>query len=288
MSRLKQILGAGLLFCVSTLLPALALAQDRDPKLDSLARDLAAKIESGKQSNPSQGTTYLVLDFNKAAGETTKLGVSLADDFSAAVEVAAPELKAIDRHKFREMCEQQAIDPAIYATDKAAPSAARAFGAELAILGAIEPHGESFVLHIRLFDRFDRELADAGERLDWTDERRSLDLQPVTLPARTMPVWKDIPQAGRNGYSLPECLHCPSPPYAEEARKARITGTILAAILIGEDGKVQEVRIVKGLPGGLTENALASLNTWQFKPVLGPDGKSVVVQSPIQVSFRLF
>jgi outer membrane biosynthesis protein TonB len=34
--------------------------------------------------------------------------------------------------------------------------------------------------------------------------------------------------------------------------------------------------------------AIAAVRTWRFKPALGPDGKPVTVNAPIEVTFRLY
>ena len=94
-------------------------------------------------------------------------------------------------------------------------------------------------------------------------------------------------RAGANGVSLPRCSYMPNPPYSENARKFRISGSLLVEAVITSEGKLEDPRIVRGLPGGLNENALATLKNWRCDPAL-KDGKPVAVVVPFEVNFRLY
>jgi TonB family protein len=158
----------------------------------------------------------------------------------------------------------------------------------VAIVGTVElKGGSSFLLHVRAIEDGSEQAADAGEFLEWTKERQALDLLGMERPSVAGP-WENVPRAGQNGYAHPECVFCPSPPYPEAATKTKVRGTVLAEVLIGEDGHAQQVRVVQGLPYGLSTSALATLKIWQFKPISGPDGKPTVVQSLVEVTYRSF
>jgi periplasmic protein TonB len=93
---------------------------------------------------------------------------------------------------------------------------------------------------------------------------------------------------GAGGIGYPECVYCPNPPYTEEARKARFQGTVLLQIVILPDGRASEVRVLRGVGMGLDESALATVRTWRFKPLIGPGNRPVAVETPVEVTFRLF
>ncbi len=85
----------------------------------------------------------------------------------------------------------------------------------------------------------------------------------------------------------PACLYCPEPQYSEDARKAKYQGTVVLQAIIEPNGSATNIEIVKGPGLGLEEKAVEAVRTWKFRPALGPDGKPVRVQVPIEVTFRL-
>ncbi len=99
---------------------------------------------------------------------------------------------------------------------------------------------------------------------------------------------KDIPIAGKNGYGLPQCEHCPDPEYSDEAFQAKIQGTVVLQIVIGVDGRAHEIALVKGLEHDLDQQAIKAALLWRFKPATGPDGKPAAVQMPVQITFHLY
>jgi len=70
--------------------------------------------------------------------------------------------------------------------------------------------------------------------------------------------------------SLPIVLSKPEPGFPAIAKKALIQGVVKGELSIGPTGRVEEVGIIEGLPMGLTEAAVAALETWRFAPA--PDG----------------
>jgi TonB family protein len=89
-----------------------------------------------------------------------------------------------------------------------------------------------------------------------------------------------------NGVSAPSVLRKTEPEYSEEARVARLQGSVVMSVIIGADGLVQEPRVVRGLGLGLDENAIEAVSQWQFKPGTR-DGQPVKVAATIEVNYRL-
>ena len=92
---------------------------------------------------------------------------------------------------------------------------------------------------------------------------------------------------GQGGIGEPVCLYCPNPPYTDEARKARVQGTVLLEVVMLPDGRAGEVRVIRGLGLGLDESALKTVRTYRWKPLVGPGGKPVAVEFSVEVNFRL-
>jgi TonB family protein len=84
----------------------------------------------------------------------------------------------------------------------------------------------------------------------------------------------------------PEKLSGPNPVYPEAARRARIQGVVVLECTIGKSGGVNEVKVLRGLPLGLTEAAVDAVRKWQFKPST-LNGKPVEVLYILTVRFNL-
>jgi TonB family protein len=61
-------------------------------------------------------------------------------------------------------------------------------------------------------------------------------------------------------------LNSPSPAYTIQARKNGTEGTVNVRILVGSDGSVKRVRILTGLPDGLSYQAVKAAYELRFKP----------------------
>jgi TonB family protein len=82
----------------------------------------------------------------------------------------------------------------------------------------------------------------------------------------------------------PELIGKPVQPYPEMARKAGIRGTVIVEVVIDREGCVRRPRVLKGLPLGLNEAALAAVRSWTFQPAT-MDGRPVAVHYVLAVSF---
>jgi protein TonB len=84
----------------------------------------------------------------------------------------------------------------------------------------------------------------------------------------------------------PVKISAPNPLYPEAARRARITGAVILECTIDKSGRVNEVKILRGLPLGLTEAAVDAVKKWRFKPST-LNGKPVEVLYVLTVRFNL-
>lgn len=94
-------------------------------------------------------------------------------------------------------------------------------------------------------------------------------------------------RAGVNGVSIPKCVYCPNPSFSEEARAARVQGSVVLQITVMPDGRAENIVILKKAGYGLDQKAIDAVKTWQFKPAVGPNGAPVASIVPIEVTFRL-
>jgi protein TonB len=91
-----------------------------------------------------------------------------------------------------------------------------------------------------------------------------------------------------NVVSQAACLHCPEPPYTDEARKAKLQGNVTLRVLIGSDGRAARIQLVKGLGLGLDEEALQAVRSWRFVPARDARRQPVPTWVTIETRFQLF
>ncbi len=88
------------------------------------------------------------------------------------------------------------------------------------------------------------------------------------------------------GVSAPVLLEKTEPAYSEAARNDHIEGAVQLSIVVTAEGRVEKVRIVRGLHPDLDKNAVETVKTWKFKPG-EKDGNPVKVQAEVEINFRL-
>ena len=86
---------------------------------------------------------------------------------------------------------------------------------------------------------------------------------------------------------FPTCVYCPDAKYSEAARKAKFQGVVLLQVIVTPDGRATNIQVVQGPGLGLDEEAVAAVNTWRFKPALGPNRVPVPTRITIELHFRL-
>jgi len=79
----------------------------------------------------------------------------------------------------------------------------------------------------------------------------------------------------------------PEPSYTEQARQHQITGTVVLKAVFSANGSVVNIRVVSGLPDGLTEQAIAVAKQIKFIPA-GKDGKFVSTWMQLEYNFNLY
>jgi TonB family protein len=78
----------------------------------------------------------------------------------------------------------------------------------------------------------------------------------------------------------------PKPSYTREARRNGVQGFVTLKVLLSARDKVARVRVVKGLPAGLTENAIRAACKIEFKPAM-KGGRAVSQWVTAEYVFRL-
>jgi TonB family protein len=124
----------------------------------------------------------------------------------------------------------------------------------------------------------------------------------VLFPAPKLPVATGAPKAAAtaapppplppgvlrvgNGVTPPAVIFKTEPSYTEEARAAKVQGSVVLNVVVGPDGRAQQVSVLRSLDPGLDQKAVETVGTWKFKPGM-KDGQPVAVQAQIEINFRL-
>ena len=84
----------------------------------------------------------------------------------------------------------------------------------------------------------------------------------------------------------PVIQHRVDPVYPDMARKTRVAGIVIVEAIINKDGSVEQVKVIKGLPMGMSESAVEAVKQWKFKPGT-LNGEPVEVIFNLTVNFKL-
>ena len=77
------------------------------------------------------------------------------------------------------------------------------------------------------------------------------------------------------------------PQYTDEARTNMVTGTVVLRAVFSTNGQVTNIRVVNGLPYGLTEKAVDAARLIRFSPAM-KDGRPVSQYIQIEYNFSLY
>ena len=79
----------------------------------------------------------------------------------------------------------------------------------------------------------------------------------------------------------------PEPSYTKEARKHQVTGTVILRCVFRSSGKVTDIKVIQGLPDGLTERAVKAAKKIRFVPAM-KDGHPVSMWMQLEYNFNLY
>ena len=97
----------------------------------------------------------------------------------------------------------------------------------------------------------------------------------------------EVYATGTPGLTPPRAIYSPEPQFSEEAHRKRQSGTVTLTLVVGANGKPQDVRIACSASFDLDANSVQTVNTWKFDPAR-KDGKPVAAEISVQVEFRLY
>ena len=86
--------------------------------------------------------------------------------------------------------------------------------------------------------------------------------------------------------TAPKVRLAPAPEYSAITQYEKYRGVVVLNLIVGTDGKVYRVRLLRPLGMGLDEIAVAGVQTWRFAPSTHK-GQPVAVEMNIEVAFNI-
>jgi len=280
-------LNAGL-WSVSSIRPPGGLFSLQDPAgrpeeqrliaIEELASTLAEQIaKSGKKK-------VVVVDLEGPGAKPVPLGAWLADQLSASLSKAGKDLEVIDRARLRAALEQRQLSTRDIGNPKIANMLAELIGAEVVVKGSFAAAQNGVGITLAASEVPNRmTLGTTTGKIPMTKQMEAI----LEVPLQTLPPRDGVFKPGTGGVGYPSCVHCPSPSYTGEARRAKLNGMVVLQATITPQGEVSDIAVVKGPGFGLERNAVEAVRNWRFKPATDQDGKPVAVRVLIEVKFAI-
>jgi TonB family protein len=258
--------------------PLIRAQQQTD--LDALASEVATAI-SNSSRGPFKEAKVLVIDFEDKSQNPSELGAKLAEVFSDSLRKNARGFVVMDRVEYLRSFAADKLDPQFYENPETMKCYADQLRATVIVDGTMDVLSNKVVLWVKALRTKDKEKI--------FDKRISL---PLTPDMRALLSLSDadtgIPQAGQHGYTSPKCVYCPVAPYSGAASQAKIQGTVALTLVVDTTGVPNSVKVLRGLPCGLNQQAINSVKQWKLSPATGPNGSPATVKINVEVSFHLY
>lgn len=262
----------GALFMLSVYAPV--HAQER--QIDALAERTAAALSH------SQLNVVMVFDF-AGPDQMDVVGQKLAADFRAALIKSGHGVQVEEHSLLRELLRKNDLAASGLHDASLAQWLALQSGADAWISGTLSNGSGGLTVTVKAFGvKSSDQILKFETSVPLGDDLRAL------IGKSEEDEFPSLPKSGKNGYSYPICIRCTPAQFSAEATARKFTGTVALEATVDAEGKVKDLRITKGLPFGLTEQAIRAVQEWQFKPATGPDGKPASVRQKIQVTFHSY
>jgi TonB family protein len=104
--------------------------------------------------------------------------------------------------------------------------------------------------------------------------------------------WRDLDSAGGEIYGPRRVarkaviLSRPAPAYTRSARRKGVSGMVRLRMVLASSGKVERIEVLRGLPEGLTEEAIKAAQQIKFVPAEA-GGRKVSQYVVVEYNFRV-
>jgi TonB family protein len=248
----------------------------QEPQIAALAEKTASSLSQSKLK------TVAVFAF-VGPDDAEVLGQKLADEFREALVKSAHGFRVEDLSQvLRILGENGALSASINDPDTAAWFL-RGSEVDASVLGTVSNENGGLKISVQAVRvRDSHQISNFETSIPLSDDLKTL------VGVRGKREFASWPRGGKNGYSRPSCISCPPAHYFGAALSRRIEGTVILEITVDEDGHSKHIRVTKALRYGLTQEAISTVQKWQFKPSTDPDGKPAAVRTTVEVTFHLY
>jgi TonB family protein len=239
-----------------------------------LAQQLAANL------NKCNVKRIVIVDFEDPIMRVDDFGVWLADQLAAAPGDPWTPIEVMDPKQIAAKWEQLRIaEPYTIEPDRLLHMA-KAFDATL-IGGSYSPaeNGIGLELSASPTGMSNRLIV----KLAMTDEMKA----HLTKPLESLGPGDGIFTPGVGGISIPACLYCPNPTFAEKELNGQAQATVLLMVVIAPKGRASDATVKQGFDPDLDKEAVNTVKHWTFKPAKDVDGKPVATRTPVEIVFRV-
>jgi len=258
-------------------------------EINSLAAKTASAINDALMG--TTGKRLVMVSISESKTAPTELGAKLTDEFATAL--AARGISLMSDATLQQTAEKERVLPEALRDPGTFRCVASDAGADVAVNGTVQPAGGDMELLVAAVRTEDAEMF-LKDKIRFAVTPDPAKLQSETLPAPDAGGAEKVsassaPEAGKNGYTTPICLHCPYPQYSGRAFVMREQGQIVLDVIIGVDGRAHSVTVLHGLACGLDQEAIDAVeNVYRFGPANGPDGKPAAVHMLFEITFRIY
>jgi TonB family protein len=207
---------------------------------------------------------------------------------------AAHLRRGSDRDALEEAEGALKIDPAYAPAHQLKAVALAGLIAEAVAAAMDEPREERPALLAEISPRLDE--ADAALARFAELDPRNAEIAPLREQLKTLRVYGrafESPEAGDEVFptdavtTKAKIVSQAEPLYTERARRNGTTGTVTLRMVLAADGTVRHILVVRGLPDGLTENAVNAARRIKFVPA-EKDGRRVSQFVTMQFNFNIY
>jgi len=260
------------------------------PDLEELAAKLSEFVAVANCQQ--KGCTILVTDFVLPDGNTSRYGTRLADELSKELASQTTKMRVVDRRRFHAHITKDRV-PVKSIDERLAQAFASELQATFVVLGTTHKTDDSAVqLFARLLNVADKHWGEYDAQVKLPAPNAISDLSPSEVLTPLPPILatatgETVYRPGVDDVTTPTCYYMPNPPYSEGARKSKVSGTVSVEAVINSKGRLENERIIRGLPDGLNETTIATMKTGQCSPAQ-KDGKPVPTVVRFDVNFRMY
>jgi hypothetical protein len=271
-------------------LPPHTLPEVSRVQLEVCADRIAHHIRSAK-TEPLH-PRVIVLDFSNQDGkQRSLLGVALADTLAESLGNRAAGFEVLGRNDLHEFLSKHWLDDEELRNRDVADWLADQLHAAAVVQASLEILADGQLRVLAKVLGLGPVWFTEG-RIVLTEDMRSM--FEKTAPSLEPPPDQIAPELGvfnlrDEGVTMPAsaCISCPNPDYTDPARKGKYQGTVQLSAVLGIDGRLSAIKVVKFAPFDLTQRSIETVLGWRMKPC-EKDGKPVPVRLQIETTFNLY